>query len=104
MFFTKLLKVNLTRDSVCAGDDFDAPHEKTVEVNASAEPINPIVLARTLSSDYLPIVFGIGHTWICVLNNNKIAVMTTTGIQPLLKEVQLKDHNHVHFIYKSANE
>ena len=26
------IPVVLTRDSVCAGDDCDAPHEKTVEV------------------------------------------------------------------------
>jgi hypothetical protein len=57
--------VVLTRDSVCAGDDGDAPHEKTITTHSFTDPV---VLARETSSGYLPSVAGIGHSWICVLN------------------------------------
>ena len=30
--------VVLTRDSVCAGDDCDAPHEKKIEVHSLVDP------------------------------------------------------------------
>ena len=47
------IPVVLTRDSVCAGDDCDAPHEKTVEVYSF---VDSEAFAREISSGYLPSV------------------------------------------------
>lgn len=58
------IPVILTRDSVCAGDDCEAPHEKTVEVHSF---VDPEMFAREISSGYLPSVAGVGHSWTCVL-------------------------------------
>lgn len=93
------ISVVLTRDSVCAGDDGDAPHEKTI---AMYSLVDPEALARHASSGYLPRVAGVGHSWICVLNNIKIAVITTEGIQPLVREAEFNDSNRIHFSYESA--
>ena len=76
------INIVLTRDSVSAGDDCDAPHEKTIKLYSF---FDPEVLARESSSGYLPSVSGIGHTWICILNDIEIAEIKSTGIRPLAK-------------------
>ncbi len=93
------ISVILTRDSVSAGDDCDVPHEKTIKINSF---VDPEALARESSSGYLPKVAGVGHSWICVLNEIKIAEIKTTGTQPLVKEVEFNENNRIHFKYKST--
>ena len=93
------ITVILTRDSVCAGDDCDAPHEKTVEVYSF---IDPEAFARTISADYLPSVAGIGHSWTCVLNGVKVAEVTSSGIRALVHESPFSEQNRAHFVYHSA--
>ena len=93
------ISVILTRDSVCAADDCDAPHEKTIKIYSF---IDPEALAREASSGYLPSVTGVGHSWICVLNNIKIAEIKMTEIQSLVREVTFNEKNRIHFVYKSA--
>ena len=93
------ISVNITRDSVCAADDCDAPHEKTIKIHSF---IDPVALAREASSGYLPSVAGVGHSWICVLNNIKIAEVKATEIQPLVSEAIFDEKNRIHFVYKSA--
>ncbi|MDU0460306.1 MAG: hypothetical protein RW306_16380 [Geobacteraceae bacterium] len=73
------LDIRLTRDSVCAGDDVDAPHEKTL---SSHSFLDPVALASHLSSGYLPSVQGVDHTWECKLNGNTIAIISTSKIEP----------------------
>ncbi len=94
-----LLPVVLTRDSVCAGDDCDAPHEKMVEVPSF---VDPEALARALSSGYLPSVAGIAHSWTCVLNGRKLAVISISSIRALIRESPFLAENRAHFVYHSA--
>jgi len=94
------ITVVLTRDSVCAADDCDAPHEKTIKIHSF---VDPVPLAQESSSGYLPNVSGVGHSWICVLNDIKIAEIKTTGIQPLVREASFSENNRIHFVYKSAS-
>lgn len=94
------IPVVLTRDSVCAADDCDAPHEKTIKVHSF---IDPEALASETASGYLPNVAGVGHSWICVLNDIKIAEIKTTGIQPLVRETTYDEKNRIHFVYKPAS-
>ncbi len=93
------ISLQLTRDSVCAADDCDAPHEKTIKMHSFTDPE---VLARETATGYLPNVAGVGHSWICVLNDVKIAEIKTTGIKPLVREASYDETNHIHFVYKSA--
>ena len=93
------IRVVLTRQSVCAGDDCDAPHEKTIEVYSF---VDPEAFAREISSGYLPSVAGIGHSWTCVLNGIKIAEISHSGIRALVRENTFVEENRAHFIYHAA--
>src|SRR5262249_4053018 len=89
----------LTRDSVCASDDCDAPHEKMIEVYSF---LDPEAFAREVSFGYLPSVAGVGHRWICELNGVKIAEVTSSGVRGLVRESPFSDENRAHFVYHSA--
>ena len=89
----------VTRDSVCAGDDCDAPHEKQLEAYSF---LDPAAFAQAVSYGYLPSVAGVGHTWTCLLNDVRIAEITNSGIKPLVRSTPFADSNRVHFVYHSA--
>lgn len=93
------IQVVLSRQSVCAGDDCDAPHEKTVEVYSF---VDPEAFAREVSSGYLPSIAGVGHSWTCELNGVKIAEITHSGIRALVRETPFAEANRAHFIYHAA--
>jgi hypothetical protein len=94
------VSVTVTRDSVCAGDDGDAPHEITREVYSY---LDPVALVRELSSGYLPSVAGVGHSWTCVMNGDKIAEVSSSGeVRSIARESVFADENRVHFVYHSA--
>ena len=93
------VSVRLTRDSVCAGDDCDAPHEKTIEMPSFTDPQ---AFANHLSASYIPSVAGVGHTWDCLLNGNIVGTISTKGFRTKLREVHYEEENHVHFRYYSA--
>lgn len=93
------ISVVLTRDSVCAGDDCDAPHEKTVEVYSF---VDPEAFARAISAGYLPSVAGVGHSWTCVLNGVRVAEVTSSGIRALIRESPFSEENRAHFVYHSS--
>ena len=92
------IRVVLTRDSVCAGDDCDA-HEKTVEVYSF---VDPEAFARAVSADYLPSVAGVGHSWTCVLNGVRIAEVANSSIRALVRENPFSEENRAHFVYHSS--
>jgi hypothetical protein len=94
------IKVVLTRDSVSAGDDSEAPHEKQVEVYSFTDPH---VFVREISSGYLPSITGVGHSWICELNGVKIAEIAHSGIRVFVRETPFSDDNRAHFIYHPAH-
>ncbi len=91
--------VTVTRDSVCAGDDCDAPHEKLLDAYSF---LDPAAFAQAVSYSYLPSVAGVGHTWTCLLNDVRIAEISNSGIQPLVSATPFADSNRVHFVYHSA--
>jgi len=93
------LKFVMTRDSVCAGDDCEAPHEQVIELPSF---LDPEALARHATSNYLPTVAGYGHLWICILNGRKIAELRNDGIHPLVRENSFEEKNTIHWQYISA--
>jgi hypothetical protein len=94
-----MVKIRLTRDSVCAGDDCDAPHEENKEIHTFLDPSQ---FAKECSSGYLPLVSGIGHSWDCLLNKKKIARITFESIEPLVRYMEFGEENEVHFRYHSS--
>ncbi len=93
------LSVALTRDSVCAGDDIDAPHEKTITIRSFTDPKT---FAREAAAGYLPNVAGHGHVWVCVLNDQEVAEIRNDGVQSKVTEAKFSEENLVHFKYVSA--
>lgn len=92
--------ITLTRDSVCAADDADAPHEKSVRIHSF---VDPLVLAGETYTGYFPHVNGTDHHWICILNGNRIATIEGRGkITPLVPEIVYQTVNRIHFLYMSA--
>ncbi len=68
----KNIKFYLTRDSVCAGDDIDPPHNKTFSFNRNKE-ISGIL--REIKEKYLPKIQGGKATWIAKHKGKAIAVL-----------------------------
>ena len=93
------ISVCLTRDSLSAGDDGDAPHEKTIEIYSF---IDPIQLFQEASLGYLPTLAGAGESWVCILNDVRIATLEGNEIRALVKENEFNAENKIHFEYKSA--
>jgi hypothetical protein len=56
------MKLVLTRESVAAGDDADAPHHRTVEVD-DRSPIE-LVITAIVDDGYLPSIYGGQATWV----------------------------------------
>ncbi|MEO8606386.1 MAG: hypothetical protein ABI690_00770 [Chloroflexota bacterium] len=99
------MQIFLTRDSVAAGDDADAPHQKTITVpdDASVEEIITIVA----KSNYLASIFGGKATWSA---NSKLplAVVAQEWDKPKMlsytpvtvKRLVVADGSlHLHFTY-----
>lgn len=94
------IQVIITRDSICAGDDCDGPHERTIEIDSL---VDLETFVREISSDCLPSVAGIGHSWICKLNEVKIAEIAHSGVRTLVDECPFfSRENRLHFVCHSA--
>jgi len=91
--------IRLTRDSVCAADDFDTPHEKNLKINSF---LDPTILVSNIYTNYLPSVNGYGHSWDCILNEQIIAVISVKGIEAKVFEITYQENNVMHFKYNSS--
>ena len=93
------VKLTLTRDSVCAGDDFDPPHEK---IFSQPSFLDPEAFMSQLSYGYLPSIAGTGHTWDCIHNGIHVGTISVNMITSKIREMQYSDENNVHFRYNSS--
>ena len=91
-----IIDIELTRDSVCAGDDIDAPHKKIVKMNSI---IDTIALVTKISQNYLPAIAGQNHHWECLLNDKIIAIIEKDKILPKIYCVKYDEDNTIHFTY-----
>lgn len=94
-----ILPIMLTRDSVCMGDDCDAPHEIRKNVPSFLDPVE---FAQAAASSYLPSVAGTKHSWICRLNGTRVAEIRVGSASALAGELVFEENNVVHFDYISA--
>ena len=93
------MHIELTRDSVCAGDDMDAPHKTIIAMNSITETI---ALVTKISQKYLPNIAGQNHHWECLLNGKIIAVIEKDKILPKISCVKYEEDNKIHFTYYPA--
>lgn len=94
-----LVVVKVTRDSVAAGDDVDAPHERTLKIEPAHDPSTFITQT---AHNYLASVSGRGHTWDAILNGNLVATITVDEIIPRVASLEFGPVNDLHFEYHSA--
>lgn len=105
--FTRVMKINLTRDSVAMGDDMDAPHDRILEIETFTMEG---VCQRIWEVDYLPLVQGLA-IWVLV-GFGPVAIITQNpGFAPNLEVVGFEEdklrfelkrtNNRLHFIYYS---
>ena len=96
------VRLVLTRDSVAAGDDVDAPHRRTVEVPPFADPA---ALVRHVAAGYLPAVAGRGHAWRVSLNGRHIATVrgNVERVDAAVSEVRYIGEDRLHAAYVSAS-
>lgn len=93
------LTIQLTRDSVAAGDDVDAPHERSVTTYSFTDPD---AFIRNLASGYLPAVAGSGHRWECLLNGVCVGSLIGDGVERSVDQIEYSQTNRVHFRYRAA--
>ena len=75
------MKVNLTRESVCAADDCHAPHEKSITVPSNATVRD---LARTIKREYLPNNIQGGQATWSLVTSIPLAVLAQQWSEPKL--------------------
>lgn len=94
------LRIKLTRDSVCMGDDAE-DHRKTIDIVPGSCTHETIM---KIAENYLPNVRGYGHTWDCFLDGKKIAVINGNcdKITPLDNTSFFSDGCELEFKYNSA--
>src|SRR5690349_17880076 len=92
-----VISIPITGDSVCAGDDCDAPHEETVSLPSF---LNPADFFRELLVRYsLSQISGDSAIWTCYLNGRKIAVLAQPWSSPkfMVSEMEFLKDNKMHF-------
>jgi hypothetical protein len=99
------MEIILSRGSVCAGDDIDAPHSKTISVPDGTPLIE--ILSVISNSGYLARIAGGKATWSAV-SNLPLAVLSQQWSEPRAlpgarsQLGQLNFHNsmlQIHFTY-----
>ena len=91
----------ITRDSVSAGDDVDAPHRKHINLNKIMETKTFI---EKISQKYLPNINGENHKWECLLNGKTLAIIEREKIIFKSFEIEYFKNNKVHFKYYPARD
>jgi len=104
-------KIKLTRESVAAGDDFDAPHFLEIEIQPNWTILE--ILQSIVKLNYLPKISGGKATW-SVAINEPIAVLSQENFKnPIL--ICLRDYpfqdtrgfikiEHIHFNYHAQKK
>jgi len=94
-------QINLKRDSVCAGDDVE-DHNQTIDI---ATPLDMTDTIMHIGKEYLPHVEGNSHTWDCILNGTKVAVINSncTSITKITEASFISEENSLYFKYNGVS-
>ncbi len=79
------LTVFVTRDSVAAGDDFDAPHPYSFKMKKTAQLRD--ALERLANKGYLATVAGRGHRWEAKIGDCTVATLAANNHRPAQSKV-----------------
>ncbi len=104
---TQPLPLVIWRDSVCAGDDCDAPHERIL--HARLDESLDALLGRLLTERYVASISGGQATWVLV-GRMPLAVVAQQWAQPrylvqpsalLAGLIELNKRPHLNFLYRA---
>lgn len=111
IFKSRKIEIVLSRDSVCAGDDIDVPHDKIIRFGS--EKYVSKLIESIKSSDYLPLIAEGKATWIVNNSDEIIAVIAqqwNTSKLFIDKKILVKDliktgkRIHLFFKYRSQED
>ena len=93
--------VHVTRDSVCMGDDVDAPHEQTLEIAGNQSP--EAILREVIRRYPLASIAGGKATWVCKVAGKPVAVIAQQWKEPEFRTLPagIPDETRIHFTYHS---
>ena len=92
MTLLSMIDFEVTRDSVCMGDDVDAPHYAKLSLESNLplkELVTTILNKYQLASVASPKVY-----WICKINGIHVATITVT--EDLCRSIQFEEGCKVH--------
>lgn len=72
--------VNIQRDSVCAGDDIEAPHSYAFAIQENA--LLKDIFDHLATESYLPSVSGVNHFWEAIIGIKIVAVFKGNNKTP----------------------
>ena len=96
------IKMKLMRDSVCMADDVN-DHTRIINIIPPSEQDTNAFMIQ-IAKNYLPTMNGYGHTWDCMLNGEKIAVISGNCeiSTPTFAAPVISDGSCMYFKYHSA--
>lgn len=74
------LKIQVTRDSVCMGDDIDAPLSYTFSSESSSTLTD--LYSHLAHKNYLASVAGLNHKWSAIINAKTVAIFNGNNKNP----------------------
>ncbi|TRO25491.1 hypothetical protein EQ831_24635 [Pseudomonas sp. ALS1279] len=100
--------IKVERDSVCMGDDIDAPHSYSFKLPCDASLSD--VFEHLAGKRYLASVAGRNHSWEAIICNKSLAKFLANNREPeasvslaaKLSKYEKDGVLHVHFKYNSA--
>ena len=99
-------RLKMTRDSVCAGDDCDAPHHKTIDFEPAIGILDAVRAA--VASNYLASIAGGKASWVAFLDGEPIAVVAQQWSQPRFllsaRHGSGKAEAALHFSYRAQSD
>lgn len=102
------IRATLTRDSVAAGDDCDAPHERAMSFE-SGTTVEQAVTAIA-ASNYLASISGGLATWVASVDERTVAVIAQQWDRPRMldrfegRAVPLRTGAKLHFAYRCQED
>ena len=96
---TSKIQIRLTRQSVSIGDDVD-DHTRIINIIPQHSTTETIM---SIAKEYLASIDGYGHSWTCILNGEKCAIIegNCANIKSV-SDTSFSRTNELHFDYQSA--
>jgi len=98
-YMTVSIRIKLTRDAVCMADDVD-DHVKIISITPPCDTMETLMC---IAKEYLPRITGYNHTWECILNGIKCAIINGNCVKiSSIASASFSEINELYFKYHAA--